>query len=215
MQLVVSMHKEKNMKTIWTSLLATASGMMLVFVVTPLMAAGAHTGSHDTATETDTHGHASWAPVPHDYEGFENPVIWTDVSASTRGKVLYEQSCVACHGAEGKGQGPAAVALDHKPADLNKHFHKEDGYSDAYLFWRISEGGTVEPFKSDNSMMPGFKGQMTVDQRWDVLAYIHQEFHDGFKATMPMQEMHDDSAEAMHDDSAEAMHDDSADDHHD
>ena len=30
------------------------------------------------------------------------------------------------------------------------------------------------------SMMPAFKTVLSEDQRWDVLAYVHSEFHGGF-----------------------------------
>lgn len=34
------------------------------------------------------------------------------------GKMLYEQKCLLCHGASGKGDGPASAALSKPPADL-------------------------------------------------------------------------------------------------
>lgn len=34
------------------------------------------------------------------------------------GRALYEDFCLSCHGASGRGDGPAAVGLDHPPADL-------------------------------------------------------------------------------------------------
>jgi mono/diheme cytochrome c family protein len=37
---------------------------------------------------------------------------------SVRGPDLYRAHCAACHGPEGKGNGPAAAALRTKPADL-------------------------------------------------------------------------------------------------
>lgn len=37
------------------------------------------------------------------------------------GGQLYQQSCAICHGAEGKGNGPAAAALTPKPTDLTNH----------------------------------------------------------------------------------------------
>ena len=39
---------------------------------------------------------------------------------ATKAKQLFSERCSSCHGAEGKGDGPAAVALppDMKPADL-------------------------------------------------------------------------------------------------
>lgn len=94
---------------------------------------------------------------------------------------------MVCHGADGRGTGPAAKSLVHPPADLTHHFHIRPGDGDAYLFWRVSEGGTAEPFKSMQSAMPAFKTVLSEDQRWDVLAYVHNRFHQGFKAeSMPV-----------------------------
>jgi Cu/Ag efflux protein CusF len=73
-----------------------------------------------------------------------------------------------------------ARTLPHPPADLTHHFHRAPGDGDAYLFWRVSEGGQVEPFKSSQSAMPAFKAVLSAEQRWDVLAYVHAEFHRGF-----------------------------------
>jgi Cu/Ag efflux protein CusF len=89
---------------------------------------------------------------------------------------------MVCHGTDGKGTGPAAKGLPHAPADLTHHFHRAPGDGDAYLFWRVSEGGQVEPFQSMQSTMPAFKTVLTEDQRWDVLAYVHAQFHRGFMA---------------------------------
>jgi mono/diheme cytochrome c family protein len=35
------------------------------------------------------------------------------------GKALYEEKCLICHGANGKGDGPAAAALSPPPKDFN------------------------------------------------------------------------------------------------
>jgi Cu/Ag efflux protein CusF len=76
-----------------------------------------------------------------------------------------------------------AQGLSHPPADLTHHFHRAPGDGDAYLFWRVSEGGQVEPFKSGQSAMPAYKTVLSEDQRWDVLAYVHAEFHKSFLLT--------------------------------
>jgi len=36
------------------------------------------------------------------------------------GKDLFVRYCASCHGEEGKGDGPAAAALKHPPADLTR-----------------------------------------------------------------------------------------------
>jgi mono/diheme cytochrome c family protein len=38
---------------------------------------------------------------------------------AAKGKVSFENTCVACHGPQGKGDGPAAAALDPKPKNLS------------------------------------------------------------------------------------------------
>ena len=87
---------------------------------------------------------------------------------------------MVCHGADGRGQGPRAAGLPHAPADLTHHFHRAPGDGDAYLFWRVSEGGQVEPFRSMQSVMSVIKTVLRGDERWDVLAYVHAKFHGGF-----------------------------------
>lgn len=36
------------------------------------------------------------------------------------GKILYERHCASCHGPEGRGDGPAAEALEPRPSDLTR-----------------------------------------------------------------------------------------------
>jgi mono/diheme cytochrome c family protein len=136
-------------------------------------------GDHEHTTEGHTHQHPWWETPPAEYTSARS-TRWDDAAAITRGQQLFQTYCVMCHGADGKGTGPIAKALPHPPADLTHHFHRAPGDGDAYLFWRVSEGGQVEPFKSSQSVMPAFKAVLTEDQRWDVLAYVHAEFHKGF-----------------------------------
>lgn len=50
-------------------------------------------------------------------------VLWANVAQGEnyeKGKRLYEQKCLICHGIDGKGDGPASAALGKAPADFNK-----------------------------------------------------------------------------------------------
>src|SRR5215510_6312556 len=136
-------------------------------------------------TTDGPHQHPWWETSPAEYANARS-TRWGDAAAIARGQQLYQTYCLMCHGADGKGTGPVAKGLPHPPADLTHHFHRAPGDGDAYLFWRVSEGGQVEPFKSSQSTMPAFKHVLSEGQRWDVLAYVHAEFHKGFQtASVP------------------------------
>lgn len=133
-------------------------------------------------TMDGSHQHPWWETPPAEYANARS-TRWDDAAAVARGQQLFQTYCMLCHGADGKGTGAVAKGLPHPPADLTHHFHRAPGDGDAYLFWRVSEGGQVEPFKSSQSAMPAFKTVLSDDQRWDVLAYVHTEFHKGFLPT--------------------------------
>lgn len=154
------------------------------------------------AHEEGGHAHASWPEAPAPYAAMRNPK-WDDHASIVRGEEEYQKACAVCHGATGKGDGPAAAGLSHPPANLNNHFHDDEGKGDAYLFWRISEGGGVEPFKSAGSAMPAFKAVLSEQQRWDVLRYVHHQFHKGF---LPEEEGHAEGKEDSHEEEKEEGH---------
>lgn len=47
-----------------------------------------------------------------------------------KGKVLFEQNCLTCHGASGKGDGPVGAALNPPPRDFTKADFKFDANKD-------------------------------------------------------------------------------------
>src|SRR5438876_445944 len=117
-------------------------------------------------------GHAH-VPAPLEYAATHVPLnVWTDQAMIGRGKDIYTPRCAVCHGDAGDGKGPAGLALPLKPSD----FRDRDGVAemrDNYWFWRVSEGGQVEPFKGKGSAMPPWKSQLSVEERWAVMAYQH------------------------------------------
>lgn len=133
---------------------------------------------HGATEQGETHRHEEWTSPPDEYANKRSD-RWADIDAIARGKEIYEQTCESCHGQDGRGTGQLAASLSHPPADLTNHFHKSPGNGDAYLFWRVSEGGVVEPFKSMGSDMLPFKDVLDEGERWDVLAYVHVYFHLG------------------------------------
>jgi mono/diheme cytochrome c family protein len=95
-----------------------------------------------------------------------------DMAALTRAQTIYVARCAVCHGATGARDGPAAAALRGKPAPCADRA-RVASMTPAYWFWRVSEGAAVEPFRSTGSAMPAWKNELSVDDRWAVIAYQH------------------------------------------
>ena len=139
--------------------------ILLVFGALLLVAcSGGAEPTDDHADSEDTH-----VETPPEYADLTNPFAG-DHEAAEAGAEIYEVNCASCHGPEGKGDGPAAEPLDPKPADLSDAHLMED-MSDGALFWRVSEGGMMEPF---NSLMPAWKDTLSEDEIWQVIAYIRE-----------------------------------------
>jgi mono/diheme cytochrome c family protein len=125
--------------------------------------------SGGAAPDDDHDTGAEHIGAPAEFESLTNPFAG-DHEAAEAGAEIYEINCASCHGVEGKGDGPAAEALDPKPASLADAHMMED-MSDGALFWRVSEGGAMEPF---NSAMPAWKETLSEDEIWQVITYIRE-----------------------------------------
>lgn len=84
-----------------------------------------------------------------------------DPATLAAGKQIYAQNCAVCHGVEGKGDGPSAVALNPKPVDLTVHARL---HAEGELFWWVSNG-------IQGTGMPAWTGLSDLS-KWQVIAYI-------------------------------------------
>ena len=99
--------------------------------------------------------------------GFAGGVGLKDLSAATKGgdsvsgREIYVNTCIRCHGIDGKGaQG---INLVPPPADLSSQAVQDR--LDGTLFMRIHEG-------KPNTAMGAWKHALSDDEIWDVLAYV-------------------------------------------
>ena len=85
-----------------------------------------------------------------------------------KGKAKYQEVCAACHGPNGKGDGPAAAGLPVKPRN-----HTDGAYmkklKDQQIFDTIKKGGQA---MGKSPLMPPWGGQLSDDQIRDLVAYI-------------------------------------------
>ena len=152
-------------------------GLLVVGVVAMVwLVAVSHSRAHDdkphAAKRESEHIHA---PVPADYATVMAPShIWTDPAVLARGEVIYKAKCAVCHGNEGAGDGPDATWLGPRAGSFRDRAMVAE-MSDAFWFWRVSEGGLAEPYKSKGSVMPAYKDALSVEDRWAVIAYQHAQ----------------------------------------
>jgi copper transport protein len=81
-----------------------------------------------------------------------------------RGRTLYQQNCLPCHGPVGLGDGPVGLTLNPRPASLQVHMLPGVHSDEQILDW-IANG-------FPGSVMPAFREALTEEQRWHVLNYI-------------------------------------------
>ncbi|MGH7040107.1 MAG: copper homeostasis membrane protein CopD, partial [Stellaceae bacterium] len=79
-----------------------------------------------------------------------------------KGAAVYAANCALCHGASGKGDGPAAAGLPIRPANLTEpHLF---AHSPGDLFWWVGHGR--------GGVMPGFAQVLPPGRRWDVINFV-------------------------------------------
>jgi mono/diheme cytochrome c family protein len=108
--------------------------------------------------------------LPPEMAGRLNPRAG-DLAAVSEGVALFQSNCASCHGEHADGHGAAAAGLTPPPAN----FRGTDvlaRHSDAYLFYRLTEG-------KPGTAMPSFRGALAERERWAVIAYLRSLAPDG------------------------------------
>lgn len=96
---------------------------------------------------------------------YDQPVAGLDHADPARGKATYDRACTPCHGALGKGDGPAAKLLPEEASDFTDPMHAAF-YSDAGRVAIIRDG-------LPKSGMPGWAGGTISDpDLLDLYAYV-------------------------------------------
>lgn len=94
-----------------------------------------------------------------------NPVP-PNAASVARGAEVYTQNCAACHGPQGKGDGPVGLSLNPRPADLAQHA-VPGVHIDGQLYLWITNG-------FPNSVMPAFETTLSATDRWHVVNFMRQ-----------------------------------------
>jgi mono/diheme cytochrome c family protein len=84
--------------------------------------------------------------------------------ATSGPKETFDRLCAACHGVEGKGDGPAAMAFDPSPPD----------FTDAELWEDRTDEELASSIADGVRMMPPFGAQLQPEQITALVKYIRE-----------------------------------------
>ncbi|MDO8665091.1 MAG: cytochrome c [Gemmatimonadales bacterium] len=106
-------------------------------------------------------GHEDSLDLLTDLHEVANPVARTGGSL-VRGRRIYDTYCVACHGAQGGGDGPVAGKMGYVPplvTDMTKQ------RTDGYIYAVIRQG---------RGIMPRYGDKIRGADRWNVVNYVRR-----------------------------------------
>jgi cytochrome c oxidase cbb3-type subunit II len=108
--------------------------------------------------------------VPEVWRNMPNPYPASD-EAVLRGKKMYQQFCIGCHGSVGDGEGPAARYLDPPPLNFTTLRRNliQGRYIGGIFYYQIMNGIT-------GTAMPYFKRALESEKIWDLSNYVAVNF---------------------------------------
>ncbi len=118
---------------------------------------------HSAKEDLESHRQKMKHGILKMYKSTEEPGA-LDISLNpdsvARGKLIYEEHCLNCHGVQGHGDGPLAKPLKIQPPDLAEIARK---IPDLKFFMKISKW---------NGEMPGWNTSFSQKQTTDIESYL-------------------------------------------
>lgn len=141
---------EEELKRLLSSLMAILLGLVIMALFASIVVPGLRNANKPgTTTLSGTIGNETgWLDLtefPPERGRTIPPVDPQTLIASSpelvdRGKKLFEQNCIQCHGPLGKGDGPAASTMNPKPRNFMEPSDWVNGYDLPGIYKTVSEG---------------------------------------------------------------------------
>ena len=116
---------------------------------------------------------------------FEDDPLPVTTENLIRGREVFQERCVGCHGSQGNGNGPAAFYFDPPPAAFDVADDQEFGSDTApgAYYWRILRGipGTA---------MENFGTRLSVDDIWRVVLFLKTIPNGGLEVDVPTPDLY-------------------------
>jgi cytochrome c oxidase cbb3-type subunit 2 len=137
-----------------------AAGAVAVFVAVAFLAAFARPSSGSSSSRQDDEAPLAELPLAD----------WPISASALRGRKVYEENCIGCHGTEGLGNGTAAAYLNPLPRNFQANRFKFRSTEPGHLPTEDDLFRTVT-YGLPGSSMPGFP-LLAEGKRRDVVAYV-------------------------------------------